>query len=599
SVHLHYSELCCGVGGIDDLTSVGSTIGLPDGSFDILFVGAHGFYSSGCKAFVETGCTDDYDASKYCTLRRYSDQSLSTSQQQQQQLPHLRPGVVVLRRHLSHTGVSSSRNGTLRRSGSHGPKPPPPVRRTPSMTSTKSIPATMNSPVSMSGLNHSASTISLVNHASSLASTASLASSVSSLCASSINGSTITAGSTAEHSPGHISSSENSANGSFLQRTDSESSTPVGSLENLPPPPAFLLEDGPGEGGAICPDPDLTTPEGVRFFGDCTLGPPAPIIDEGLKQRQTSVHDAVKTLQDNKHQPISPLTQRKSLQPEPNNKLVEERRVSLGDARTSIMSTLNAKLAQKIQQTNQQQLQQMPQSPLKPQPPLRAREGSQSPRMGRARLGSLQEGVHLGSPHHQSSHHRPVQSMIISRGSEENIYGMNPLQQQLQQQHQYQQSLPHSIYQQQYSTFSQPNFQALQMQPQLIYEDTQSIYQSGGGMIRSESQQHVKQCGPPPVSKKPNQQAFLQSLNETLSKRQSDNVGSPGSPRTRSKRGHSEGSVVHPTMSLPSGQTLHRSGSNAADKASRVRNWISGKTYNVDPSTVKDSLMEQIRREQS
>ncbi|MPC26474.1 Metastasis suppressor protein 1 [Portunus trituberculatus] len=290
----------------------------------------------------------------------------------------------------SSEGVGSMPSGTLRRSGSHGHKPPPPVRRTPSI-STIATP-TPSSASSLTNLNPSSSCISLNNSPTHLNSSSSTLSS-----SSSINGNI--------NSGGSGSPSQGSSTSSPLQRTDSESSTPVGSLENLPPPPAFLLEDG-AEDTNPPPDPDLTTPEGIRFICDPT-GPPAPIQDKCLQQRVMTVSDTVKTLQESHHQPSSPVTHRRSQSLRCNQpaykavQLFEERRVSLEDARASLMTTLNAQLAAQI---NQQQSKQG-------QKPYMVREGSQSPRMSRSRLGSRQSGEAAPSPGSPKLNSRKTQSV--------------------------------------------------------------------------------------------------------------------------------------------------------------------------------------------
>ncbi|XP_071532454.1 uncharacterized protein mim isoform X2 [Panulirus ornatus] len=487
--------------------------------------------------------SDEFDASKYCTLRRYSDQSLH----------HYQPGRVVLRRHLSQSGVSSPRSGTLRRSGSHSQKPPPPVRRTPSIST---IASTIPSVSSMTNLNSSTSLNNSPSHLTSSSSTVS--------SNSSINGTV--------HAGGNASPSQGSSNGSPLQRTDSESSTPVGSLENLPPPPAFLLEDGTEEANPT-PDPDLTTPEGVRFICD-PVGPPAPIQDECLQQRIMTVSDTVKTLQESQHQPPSPVTHRRSQSSRCNPpahkavQLLDEHRVSLEDARASLMTTLNAKLAAQI--SNQQQHQS---KHIQKQYPQQVREGSQSPRMGRARLGSVQEGMAMDSPYQSPSHHPVKQTnkqdhVCLSR-----------------QHHQVQYQQP-ALYQ--HSTFIQPN---LYQQINTSDDSKSGVYQPGTGNNRDN-----------------NQQAFLQSLNEKLSQRQPgiETASSPGSPRLRLRRSHS--GVVpqpnpkpHPNGSAPGAQ-VQRSGSGAGEKASKVRQWIASKTMgsekksSAEAAALRESLLDQIKR---
>ncbi|XP_042889285.1 mucin-5AC-like isoform X3 [Penaeus japonicus] len=455
-------------------------------------------------------------------------------------------------------GTGSPRTGTLRRSGSHGQKPPPPVRRTPSISTISTSTPLVNS---LTSLNTSSSSTSLNNSPVHLTSSASNLSNCSSVNGSIGNG-------------GSASPSQSSSNGSPLQRTDSESSTPVGSLENLPPPPAFLLEDAVEEANSA-PDPDLTTPEGIRYICD-PFGPPAPIQDKCLQQRAMTVSDTVKNLQESQHQPPSPVTHRRSQSLRCNQPaykavhLLEERRVSLEDARASLMTTLNAKLAAQI--SGQQVL---PNKQTQKQP---TREGSQSPRMSRSRLGSVQEGMTMESPYHSPTHRQ-------ASSRQDQIYTFK--QQQMQQQPVYQ-----------HSTFSQPNLHYMQQaspQQAYAYDDSQSNV-----------------CQPAPViNKDPNQQAFLQTLNEKLSLRSPGIEGniSPGSPRLRPRKAHAGVAPLPNPKPQPNGTAagvqLQRSGSGAGEKASRVRQWIASKTSSSEKKTsaeiaaLRESLHDQIKRGKS
>ncbi|XP_042213232.1 serine-rich adhesin for platelets-like [Homarus americanus] len=551
-VYSNMAELCGGDGGgvvSGNSACTGSEVTNPEGSNISLASSGNGSQPN----LQQEGATvsDEIDASKYCTLRRYSDQPLQ----------HYQPGRVVLRRHLSQSGVGSPRSGTLRRSGSHGQKPPPPVRRTPSITT---ITTTVPSVTSLADLNPGSPSTSLNNSPTHLTSSTSTLSG-----SSSVNGSVITGGS--------ASPSQGSSNGSPLQRTDSESSTPVGSLENLPPPPAFLLEDGTEEANPT-PDPDLTTPEGVRFICD-PFAPPAPIQDKCFQQRTMTVSDTVKTLQESQHQPPSPVSHRRSQSLRCNQpahkavQLLEERRVSLEDARASLMTTLNAKLAS---QMNSQQQQQSKQT--QKQYHQQTREGSQSPRMSRARLGSVQEGTAMDSPFQSPTHHP-----VIPTNKQGHIY-LNKHQQ-----------LPYQTTIYQHSTFSQPNLLQLQQQPLLKQINAcdgmhGSVYQPGVG-----------------INKDPNQQAFLQSLNEKLSQRQQgvEVVTSPGSPQLRSRSNSGAAPPPnpkpHPNGSA-AGAQVQRSGSGASEKASKVRQWIASKTLgsekksSADSAALRESLLDQIKR---
>ncbi|XP_042889283.1 protein MTSS 1-like isoform X2 [Penaeus japonicus] len=538
-VYSNMAELCTGSSGkvSDEVTE---SDGLSHAS-----LGSSGY---GSQLQDEAAGSDEYDASKYCTLRRYSDQP---------QL-HYQPGRVVLRRHLSQSGTGSPRTGTLRRSGSHGQKPPPPVRRTPSISTISTSTPLVNS---LTSLNTSSSSTSLNNSPVHLTSSASNLSNCSSVNGSIGNG-------------GSASPSQSSSNGSPLQRTDSESSTPVGSLENLPPPPAFLLEDAVEEANSA-PDPDLTTPEGIRYICD-PFGPPAPIQDKCLQQRAMTVSDTVKNLQESQHQPPSPVTHRRSQSLRCNQPaykavhLLEERRVSLEDARASLMTTLNAKLAAQI--SGQQVL---PNKQTQKQP---TREGSQSPRMSRSRLGSVQEGMTMESPYHSPTHRQ-------ASSRQDQIYTFK--QQQMQQQPVYQ-----------HSTFSQPNLHYMQQaspQQAYAYDDSQSNV-----------------CQPAPViNKDPNQQAFLQTLNEKLSLRSPGIEGniSPGSPRLRPRKAHAGVAPLPNPKPQPNGTAagvqLQRSGSGAGEKASRVRQWIASKTSSSEKKTsaeiaaLRESLHDQIKRGKS
>ncbi|XP_047475040.1 protein MTSS 1-like isoform X3 [Penaeus chinensis] len=529
-VYSNMAELCTGSSGkvSDEVTE---SDGLSHAS-----LGSSGY---GSQLQDEAAGSDEYDASKYCTLRRYSDQP---------QL-HYQPGRVVLRRHLSQSGTGSPRTGTLRRSGSHGQKPPPPVRRTPSISTISTSTPLVNS---LTSLNTSSSSTSLNNSPVHLTSSASNLSNCSS-----VNGSI---------GGGSASPSQSSSNGSPLQRTDSESSTPVGSLENLPPPPAFLLEDATEE-STFAPDPDLTTPEGIRYICD-PFGPPAPIQDKCLQQRAMTVSDTVKNLQESQHQPPSPVTHRRSQSLRCNQPaykavhLLEERRVSLEDARASLMTTLNAKLAAQI--SGQQVL------PNK-QAQKQTREGSQSPRMSRARLGSVQEGMTMESPYHSPTHRQ-------ASSRQDQIYTFK----------QQQQMQPQPLYQ--HSTFNQPNLHYMQQAPsQQTY-----AYDDGQGNV----------CQPGPVvNKDPNQQAFLQTLNEKLSQRSPGIEGSvsPGSPRLRPRKAPVPNPKPQPNGTA-AGVQLQRSGSGASEKASKVRQWIASKTSSSEKKTsaelaaLRESLHDQIKQ---
>ncbi|XP_050718409.1 protein MTSS 2-like isoform X3 [Eriocheir sinensis] len=490
--------------------------------------------------------SEEFEASKYCTLRRYSDQ---------QTFPQYQPGRVVLRRHLSQSGVSSMPSGgTLRRSGSHGHKPPPPVRRTPSISTIPT--ATIPSTSSFTSLNPSSSCVSLNNSPTHLNSSCSTLSS-----SSSINGNI--------NSGGSGSPNQGSSTSSPLQRTDSESSTPVGSLENLPPPPAFLLEDGVEDTNPP-PDPDLTTPEGIRYICDPS-GPPAPIQDKCLQHRTMTVSDTVKNLQESHHQPPSPVTHRRSQSlrcNQPAYKAIqhlEERRVSLEDARASLMTTLNAKLASQMSQ----------QQPKQVQKPYAVREGSQSPRMSRSRLGSVQEV--LESPR------QPPPSPPVSAIAKPDYGSVNkepqPVQLYKPTVHQYQAPVPSN-----YNQVQEPQ----QMQ---VAEDRQSS---------------VPQPAPA-VHKDPSQLAFLDSLNKKLAQRQSgDQLAPPGSPKLIPRKPQPTAAPTphpkpHPNGSAPVVH-LQRSGSGASEKASKVRQWIASKTIGsekkstVETAAMRESLLDQIKR---
>ena len=443
-------------------------------------------------------------------------------------------------------------SGTLRRSGSHGHKPPPPVRRTPSISA---ISTTSPSASSLTNLNPSSSCISLNNSPTHLNSSSSTLSS-----SSSINGNI--------NSGGSGSPSQGSSTSSPLQRTDSESSTPVGSLENLPPPPAFLLEDGVEDINPP-PDPDLTTPEGIRFICD-PAGPPAPIQDKCLQQRVMTVSDTVKTLQESHHQPQSPVTHRRSQSLRCNQpaykavQLLEERRVSLEGARASLMTTLNAQLAAQITQQQSKQVQK----------PYMVREGSQSPRMSRSRLGSVQEVME--SPHH------PPANQAVAHETKQDFNSVKKEQEQVKYQ-----PVVH-----QYPTQTPMNFNQVQ-EPQQMYLNE--------GKQNSGSQQG------PVLHKDRGHMAFLDSLNKKLSQRQSGEVvPSPGSPKLHSRKAQSGGAPTphpkpHPNGSAPVAH-VQRSGSGASEKASKVRQWIASKTMSsekknsVETAALRESLLDQIKR---
>ncbi|KAG0724874.1 Metastasis suppressor protein 1 [Chionoecetes opilio] len=450
-------------------------------------------------------------------------------------------------------GIISAPSGTLRRSGSHGHKPPPPVRRTPSIST---ITTASPSASSLSNLNPSSSCISLNNSPTHLNSSSSTLSS-----SSSINGNI--------NSGGSGSPSQGSSTSSPLQRTDSESSTPVGSLENLPPPPAFLLEDGVEDTNPT-PDPDLTTPEGIRFICD-PAGPPAPIQDKCLQQRVMTVSDTVKTLQESHHQPPSPVTHRRSQSLRCNQpayktvQLLEERRVSLEDARASLMTTLNAQLAA---QMNQQQSKPV-------QKPYMVREGSQSPRMSRSRLGSVQEVTE--SPHH------PPASQPVVRETKQDSSGVNREQEQVP----YQQAAHH------YPTQIQPNSRQVPESHQMqMNEDKQNSGSQPGTVLH----------------KDPSHMAFLDSLNKKLFHRQSgEGAPSPGSPKLQPRKAHPGGAPTPHPKPHPNGSTpvahVQRSGSGASEKASKVRQWIASKTMSsekkgsvVETAALRESLFDQIKR---
>ncbi|KAK8398390.1 hypothetical protein O3P69_003941 [Scylla paramamosain] len=458
----------------------------------------------------------------------------------------------------SSEGVGSMPSGTLRRSGSHGHKPPPPVRRTPSI-STISTP-TPSSAGSLTNLNPSSSCISLNNSPTHLNSSSSTLSS-----SSSINGNI--------NSGGSGSPSQGSSTSSPLQRTDSESSTPVGSLENLPPPPAFLLEDG-AEDTNPPPDPDLTTPEGIRFICD-PAGPPAPIQDKCLQQRVMTVSDTVKTLQESHHQPSSPVTHRRSQSLRCNQpaykavQLLEERRVSLEDARASLMTTLNAQLAAQI---NQQQTKQV-------QKPYMVREGSQSPRMSRSRLGSVQEVT-------ETLHHPPVNHPVV-REIKQDLSSVKKEAEQVLQQHQ---PVVHHHLTQTPTNSNQVHVQESQ-QVHMI-EDKQNSGTPPQGTILHKDRGHV---------------AFLDTLNKKLAQRQSgESAPSPGSPKLNSRKTQSVAAPTthpkpHPNGSAPVA-LVQRSGSGASEKASKVRQWIASKTMSsekkstAEVAALRESLLDQIKR---
>ncbi|XP_076053078.1 uncharacterized protein LOC143032354 isoform X3 [Oratosquilla oratoria] len=591
-VYSNMAELCSGVVGngtksdvITSSSSSGGEIGESDGSQTC--IGSSG-YGSQPNLQEESSTPEDMETSGHCTQRRYSEDQY-----------HQVGPVVVLRRPFSKQAAGSPHiGGTVRRSSSQLHKPPPPVRRTPSMTSTCSatlVPAStataLNPSISSTNLSSSSNSLQAagVNQIPSVMKSSATTDFVSAVKSSSttdvtsspmkssattdfapsrirnsstseVTSSSMKSSTTSDltsHTPSHSHSSSSngsSSNGSPLQRTDSESSTPVGSLENLPPPPAFLLEDEDK------PDPetDLTTPEGVRFFSD-PFGPPSPIADECLQRRAMSVSDAVKTLQENRHQPSSPLLHRRSqsFRSSQGNSSAsralaqsEERRVSIGETRASIIHTLNAKFAHQQHPLHHHKQQHKHHQK---QVQLTSQESGQSPHANR-RI-RVQPANTIESQYHT----------ISIQHKKEGVYDAPVFQPG---QHQ--------------STFaSQPISQS------------HDAHQSGSCITNpSNNQATPQQTYSLGFNKSKNQQAFLHSLNAKLSQRQSlEGNSTSGSPKPRRK----STSHVSPSSCNNKATALNRTGSAGSDKASKVRQWIASKTSSDSPG-LRESLLDQIRR---
>lgn len=241
--------------------------------------------------------------------------------------------------------------------------------------------------------------------------------------------------------------------------------------------------------------------------------------------------------------------------------------MSLEDARASLMTTLNAKLAS---QMSQQQSKQVPKS-------YAAREGSQSPRMSRSRLGSVQEGMVLESPRH------PPPSPPVSAPAKPDHGSVSKEPQ------------PVQLYKptvHQYQTPTPPNYNQVQ-EPQHMQaaEDRQSSAPQPG----------------PAVHKDPSQLAFLDSLNKKLAQRQSgDQLAPPGSPKLIPRKPQPAAAPTPQPKPHPNGSApvvhLQRSGSGASEKASKVRQWIASKTMgsdkksSVETAAMRESLLDQIKR---
>lgn len=432
-------------------------------------------------------------------------------------------------------GYINSRTGSLRR----GQKPPPPVRRTSSITSTTPLSSLTMNAFPNNGLSASASNASLNSSTST------------------VHSSPLYGRDSSGASPGQSSSNNSSANISPLQKTDSESSTPVGSMENLPPPPAFLLE----EGTSIDDDNDNTTPEGVLATTESFK---SQIHDETIQMRRISVSETIRCLQDSCHQPSSPITHRRTQSlrmsaPPPQLKkpsiIPDERKHSIDGPRAALMSSLNAKLA--ITNPVIGSLQQRQKSPMQQIIPIYAQNpvqkgGSSSPKLRRNRLTSVQEGVAFGN-NNQTSTNSQAREISSFRGK------------------------------------------PLSVQPQLEQSLNSSASSSPRGsplMSRGDNMENRGQSKRAPTNHDP----FIQSLNMVLAQRVGGDQPTLAStsPKIKNKR-KSIGSVNGTSANA----SLQRSGSTASEKASKVRNWISSrKSQNseVSAASLRESLLDQIRK---
>ncbi|KAB7507699.1 Metastasis suppressor protein 1 [Armadillidium nasatum] len=517
-LYSNMSELKSDLAGSHPITVLGEKNEDDEGSSHAS-VGSSGYGSQPNMNVDHMSRLEDCEASKYCTMRPHS-------------LAVFPQSLIYPSQDYCNSGYINSRTGSLRR----GQKPPPPVRRTSSITSTTPLSSLTMNAFPNNGLRASASN-------------ASLSSSTSTVHSSPLYGRDSSAA-----SPGQSSSNNSSANISPLQKTDSESSTPVGSMENLPPPPAFLLE----EGTSI--DDDNTTPEGVLATTESFK---SQIQDETIQLRRISVSETIRSLQDSCHQPSSPITHRRTQSlrmsaPPPQLKkpsiIPDDRKHSIDGPRAALMSSLNAKLAITNPVIGSLQRQKSPIQqiiPIYAQNPVQ-KGGSSSPKLRRNRLTSVQEGVVFGN-NNQTLSNSQVKEISSFRGK------------------------PLSV---------QPHLE------QSLNSSADNSPRSSPLMTRGENMENRGQSKRAPTSHDP----FIQSLNMVLAQRVGGDQPTPAStsPKIKHKR-KSVGSVNGTSANA----SLQRSGSTASEKASKVRNWISSmKSQNseVSASSLRESLLDQIRK---
>lgn len=472
-------------------------------------------------------------------------------------------------------GNSNSRTGSLRR----GHKPPvPPVRRTSTVSSNRSS----NSNIAISNSLTSSEYHSSMNFSSSNSSTP---------------GSNHT--SPPSHSSSSCSSSSNDSqsNANPSSKTDSESSTPVGSIENFPPPPAFLLEKQNYEGfyreDSITPESVVTFNSGLISSSGCNNSQP---VEECLRMRKISVSETVKSLQEIQHQPPSPLTYRKSNSVKSlgtgTNKLAtrsvsnieEQRRPSFEASRSAIISSLSSKLAEAH-------------SPKSSPPALRR---------------NIQQPSHV--PHYQLPRNQPVQ--VQKKLSQRMVYQDHDLNQQ---------GSGGSLFPTSHLS-NEVNLRKMMVAPSqnncfsgqpdansysgrnspIVYSQNKT---SSSAIYSSLGRKHSN-----------NQNSFIQNLNNVLAQRSSNSdsllPNQSHSPKMKSKsksqsnfNGVVSASNIQSSTASPN---IQRSGSNSSEKAFKVRQWIMAKKTTTSlssegshhnshgtshgPTNIKESLLDQIRR---
>jgi hypothetical protein len=395
-----------------------------------------------------------------------------------------------------------------------------------------------------------------------------------------------------------------SSNGNISSQgsMDSGETTPHASMENLPPPPAYLI--GHHHNSEHKPGPNST---------------------EDLNGKRVSVAETIKTLTEKNHHPASPNTSRKSQSMRHPGEEMKSEKEFYGNNITSNATSSSSNQGGRRGSAN---------NILDSSSSMKSSSRANLIQVLNQKLAHHQtphSGSTMSTPGQQQTTHHQQHASAISH----NNYHQNHGQNQLIYQHvppnaQQQQYLSHSHHQSPQPIYSQV-YQSTQ-QPQPIYQQIiPSNHHSNQGssecaMLGSSnsprnprrfSEELLKTTAtfvqnrvlgsktPPPVVT--SKEMFVQTLNAKLSQmRQSP---PPPNERKNSYPFPQHPHMQHPHQPSPNNKptsfasklvasvSVHQKGNSVGEisRAFRVRQWISSKTVS-DPAVCRDSLMDQIRR---